>query len=149
MNYYTTNLYQDYPYGNAMTSQYGNNMQYNNAPQFATQNVLNGKIVDSADMVKATEVPIGSYGVFPKADLSEMDIKTWNNNGTTNIITFQPVKPIKLTEPEININTLFDKINILENKIDSLVQKDAALIQKQPPIQNEQSSKKEIKANDY
>jgi hypothetical protein len=47
--------------------------------------------VDSEEMVKATEVPIGSYGVFPKADLSEIYLKTWNNNGTTSIIKFTPV----------------------------------------------------------
>jgi hypothetical protein len=55
------------------------------------QNVgINGKIVDSEDIVKATEVPIGGYGVFPKADLSEIYIKTWNNNGTTSILTYKP-----------------------------------------------------------
>jgi hypothetical protein len=55
------------------------------------QNVgINGKIVDSEDIVKATEVPIGGYGVFPKADLSEIYIKTWNNNGTTSILIYKP-----------------------------------------------------------
>lgn len=34
-------------------------------------------MVDSLDVAKATEVPIGGYGIFPKADLSEIYIKSW------------------------------------------------------------------------
>jgi len=41
-------------------------------------NGLNGKLVDSEDMARVTEVPIGGYGIFPKADLSEVYIKSWN-----------------------------------------------------------------------
>jgi hypothetical protein len=53
---------------------------------------LNGKLVDGEEMVKATEVPIGSYGIFPKADFSEIYIKSWNNNGTTSIVKFAPAE---------------------------------------------------------
>jgi hypothetical protein len=56
-------------------------------------------------MVKVAEVPIGAYGVFPKADLSEIYIKTWNNNGTTSIVTFKPVAPV------LDSNTMNDNIN--------------------------------------
>ena len=150
MNYYSRNIYQNYPYGNALSQQYGNNMQYNNTPQFSTPNLLNGKVVDSADVVKATEVPIGSYGIFPKADLSEIYIKAWNNNGTTSITTFKPLKPIESTEPEININTLFNKITSLENKIDSLtLMKNNAVAATITPPKQEIKSTKEIKPNDY
>ena len=33
-------------------------------------------------MVKATDVPIGGYGVFPKGDFTEIYIKSWNQDGT-------------------------------------------------------------------
>ena len=52
--------------------------------------VINGKIVDSEEMVRATEVPMGGYGVFPKADLSEIYLKIWNNNGTTGVVKYKP-----------------------------------------------------------
>ena len=86
---------------------------------------MNGKIVDSEDVVKATEVPIGGYGIFPKADLSEIYVKTWNNNGTTSVITFQPIATPQKTETN-NINNsvlsqLFQKIEIVENKIDAVL----------------------------
>lgn len=51
---------------------------YSNMPQYPrmsqqSQSVgLNGKFVDNYDIVKVTEVPMGGYGIFPKADLSEI-----------------------------------------------------------------------------
>ena len=51
---------------------------------------LNCKIVDSLEVSKIQEVPFGSFGVFPKGDLSEIYIKSWNGDGTTKIITYKP-----------------------------------------------------------
>ena len=97
------------------------------APQTQQPQSLNGKIVDSEDVVKATEVPIGGYGIFPKADLSEIYIKSWNSNGTTSIITFKPIapeeNPTSATQQENSMsNVLIQKITELENKIDMLIQ---------------------------
>ena len=88
-NYYGG--YQQYP-----QIPYNNNFQGNNfnqplsqqnasAQQFNLQvpNTLNGKIVESKDIVSVTEIPLGGYGLFPKADLSEIYVKVWNNSGTT------------------------------------------------------------------
>ena len=58
-------------------------IQQPTAPQYN----LNGKIVDGIEMVKATDIPLGGYGIFPKADLSEVYIKSWNNLGQSNIIS--------------------------------------------------------------
>lgn len=119
MNYYPNNYYLNYPYGNQYSQQPAmpNQMQMQ-PPQ--TQ-ALNGKIVDSADVVKATEVPIGGYGIFPKADLSEIYIKSWNNNGTTSVITYKPEVP--QTENVIidPIAELKEQINKLDIKIDSIL----------------------------
>jgi len=81
-------------------------------------------------MVKATEVPIGGFGIFPKADLSEIYIKSWNNNGTTNLITFKPYIPPPAAEQNNNSNSLVDftivneileKVSALEGKIDTIL----------------------------
>lgn len=134
MSYYNPNLYQNY------MQQYSGNymmpqppmpiMSQNNMPSQQGQpqaSTLNGKLVDSLDVAKATEVPIGGYGVFPKADLSEIYIKSWNSNGTTSIITFKPIapeeNPTSAMQQENNIsNMLIQKISELENKIDMLIQ---------------------------
>jgi hypothetical protein len=110
MNYYNPGYMNGYQY-NYMPQQ----------PQIQQQQYLNGKIVDSADVVKATEVPIGGYGVFPKADLSEVYIKSWNNNGTTSIITFKPASPEPAPAAQNLNDILLQKIEGLENKIDSLL----------------------------
>ena len=119
MSYYPTNFYSNYPqYNQPMQMQQPQNMFY----QQSQSQTLQGKIVDSEDMVKATDVPIGGYGIFPKADLSEVYIKTWNNNGTTSILTFKPVIVQKEEEePKINNSSLYDKMQQLEQKLDDFI----------------------------
>ena len=59
-----------------------------------------GKMVDSIDVVKATDIPMdGNSYYFPKADGTEVYCKQWLQNGTTRILTFKPV-------PEDNTNNL-------------------------------------------
>lgn len=134
MNYYNPSYYMNggYPsYSNQYplpTQQPQPSFQMNSQPvQQQTQQGLNGKIVDSEDVVRATEVPIGGYGIFPKADLSEIYIKSWNNNGTTSVITFKPTVPepsaVNVNEEEIS-NLLLQKIETLENKLDMFLQQD-------------------------
>lgn len=60
-------------------------------PTGQQMNVM-GKIVDSIDVVKATDVPMdGNLYYFPKADGTEIFGKQWLANGQTRILTFKPV----------------------------------------------------------
>lgn len=105
MNYYpNNNFYQNYSYGSQI------------AQQIPT---LQGKIVDNAEMVKVTEVPFGGFGVFPKGDLSEIYIKSWNSNGTTQINTYRPVPAEEIKEVDPH-KELIEKIDELSKKIDAL-----------------------------
>ena len=87
--------------------------------------VINGKIVDSEEMVRATEVPMGGYGVFPKADLPEIYLKIWYSNGTTGVVKYKPEENKAILEqqqPTANdLNQILDKINALDEKIDNLI----------------------------
>lgn len=121
MNYYYPS-YNNYPYTQGQMP----SMQY---PTYATQSypqgtaapqILNGKIVDSEDVVKATEVPIGGYGIFPKADLSEIYVKSWNNNGTTSLITFQPIVQKQASNTD-SLSPVLNRLSELENKIDMIL----------------------------
>lgn len=71
---------------------------------------LQGKVVDSIEVARGAEVPIGGYGVFPKADLSEIYIKSWNNNGTTSVMTFRPIVEERKETVEEQINKLREEI---------------------------------------
>ena len=136
MNYYNQGFYPNYQYG-------GNQYQAAYQPQPSLQPGLNGKMVDSLDIVKATEVPIGGYGIFPKADLSEIYIKSWNNNGTTSIITFKPIiQEVKESQTvEDNSLKIIERLNALDAKIDSLMMNNVAA--------TAQVAKKEVKGSDY
>lgn len=134
MNYYPNNFYQNY-------QPQSMNSQYNSQPQQQYYG-LQGKVVENEDVVRITEVPFGSYGVFPKTDLKEIYLKTWNNNGTTKILTYKPVE--ENTESEVDTNAiLLEKINQLENKIDELFSKNTAI---SVPVQTE-TKKKEVRIN--
>ena len=140
MNYYPNYYMNNYPYGNN-SNQYMPQQAQSYVPTNQAQPQLNGKVVDSIDVVRATEVPIGGYGIFPKADLSEVYIKSWNNNGTTSIITFNPAPQQEQPEaPQDNtITQILNKVNSLETKIDNL-------FLTKP---NNNYTKKETKANEY
>lgn len=137
MNYFNPNYY-NYPYnvGNNQYMPTSYAMPSAQAPAAA----LNGKIVDSEDVVKVTEVPIGGYGIFPKADLSEIYVKTWNNNGTTSLITFKPFippEPSPKASENFDTETILEKITALDNKLDALLNSRSTI------------SKEGLKANEY
>lgn len=51
-----------------------------------------GKIVESEDIVKTTDIPMdGNMYYFPKADGTEVYGKKWLANGQTQILTFKPM----------------------------------------------------------
>lgn len=62
--------------------------QMSGANQFATL----GKMVDSVDVVKATDIPMdGNAYYFPKADGTEVYMKRWLPNGTTETTVYKPI----------------------------------------------------------
>lgn len=127
MNYYPNNFYGNYSFGNT----YSQNPS--TTASALTQATLNGKIVDGEEVVKATEVPFGGYSVFPKADLSEIYIKTWTQEGSTKIIKFKPY--VEEPKEEITMDTLLERISAIEKKLDEM----AAL----------EKPRKEMKLNAY
>lgn len=136
MAYYPNNFYQNYQYGG-----YPQMSQMSQSPMVSN---LQGKVVDGIEIVKATDVPFGSFSVFPKGDFGEIYLKTWNNNGTTQIITYKPVveEEIKKEEP----NLILEKINNIENQLTDLINK-VAPSQTIAAAPAEQVVKKEVNPN--
>ena len=112
MNYYPNNFYGNYSFGNTLSQ------NPSTTASALTQTTLNGKIVDGEEVVKATEVPFGGYSVFPKADLSEIYIKTWTQEGSTKIIKFRPY--VEEPKEEITMDTLLERISAIEKKLDEM-----------------------------
>ncbi len=116
MSYYPNNYYGGYQIPNYPQSFNQQYMQsYQQAPSPQQMSVLTGKLVDSIDVAKATEVPLGNYGVFPRADMQEIYIKRWNPDGTTKLDIYRPVVP-ESKEPGI-----CERLDVVENKIDRLL----------------------------
>lgn len=137
MNYYPNNFYQNYSYGNMYQPQQAQ-------PAVAA---LQGKVVDSVDMVRVNEVPFGGFGVFPKGDLSEIYVKSWNNNGTTQINTYKPI-PVEETKEAKEISSrdeLLEKINALNEKLDALMNS----APKQATTPATSAAAKDVKVNAY
>ena len=95
-----------------------------------------GKMVDSIDVVKATDIPMdGNAYYFPKADGTEVYCKQWLQNGTTRILTFKPffddntnnVSPdtekLKISLSDEVTDVFMKRFDELEKRIDDLMPK--------------------------
>ena len=95
-----------------------------------------GKIVDSIDVVKATDIPVdGNAYYFPKADGTEVYCKQWLQNGTTRILTFKPVlednpnnvssdtEKFKISLSDEVTDVFMKRFDELEKRIDDLIPK--------------------------
>lgn len=104
--------------------------QFQSPQQFQWQQMyqpqLNGKIVDSLESVKATDIPMdGQLYFFPKADATEIYAKRWLANGQTQIITYkvqednEPQKIASQGNEELTamFNARFDELAMLIEKI--------------------------------
>ena len=154
MNYYPTNLYSNYPYQNTYMPNMQQQTQQSVMPQSipptpaAAAQGLMGKIVDSMEVAKVTDIPFGGYGVFPKADMSEIYIKTWTNSGTTNLITYRPVEIEKNNSEEESVKTILNRINEIENKIDNILkQKETIVTPEEKKEEKTDTQRKELSAN--
>lgn len=149
------------PYGNQFSNQYGKSTNQNYIPTQATyqaqpqqsiqqaipqnytqqsasstapqQNLLNGKIVESEDIVKITEIAPGSFSVFPTCDMSKIYVKVWEQGKKPEIITYDissNENDKETTSTYVNdmldsiskdIVNLSNEITIINEKISSLV----------------------------
>ena len=94
-NNYQMQMQNPYMERMAQLQQYQQSLQQPVVPtQMSGANQMSalGKMVDSIDVVKATDIPMdGNAYYFPKADGTEVYCKQWLQNGTTRILTFKPV----------------------------------------------------------
>ena len=81
-----------------------NNLQTNT---ISNRQVLNGKTVDSIDVVKATDIPLdGSISYFPLMDGTAIVTKQLKQDGTSQITVYRPVE--EKTAPKVEYATIED-----------------------------------------
>ena len=147
---YSNNPYYGSPYGNS----YFNPQSYNNpylyqsmqprniqsaqiTPQAnqSQQTILQGKSVDSIDVVKATDVALdGSICYFPLIDGTAIITKQLQQDGTSKITVYRPVKEdenipenkyitendLKKEISKIDFSEFNDKFKEIDRKIEDL-----------------------------
>lgn len=87
-NYFTQYQQQYNPY----LQRIENLQQFQQTLQPTNQIPAIGKVVESMDIVKVTDIPMdGQPYYFPKADGSEIYSKQFMPNGKTRILTFKPI----------------------------------------------------------
>ena len=117
----------------AQLQQYQQSLQQ---PVSQAQMSAMGKIVDSIDVVKATDITMdGNSYYFPKADGTEVYCKQWLQNGTTRILTFKPVlednpnnlssdiEKLKISISDEFTEAFMKRFDELEKRIDDLMPK--------------------------
>ena len=88
-----------------------------------------GKIVESVDMVKATDIPMdGNMYYFPTADGNMIFSKQWMTNGQTRILTFKPVldndpNTLSQNEEKLNFEVLGQVLESIQSDIKTLTEK--------------------------
>lgn len=123
----------------AQLQQYQQSLQQPVVPtQMSVTNQMSalGKMVDSIDVVKATDIPMdGNAYYFPKADGTEVYCKQWLQNGTTRILTFKPVfedntnnlssdtEKLKISLSDEVTDVFMKRFDELEKRIDDLMPK--------------------------
>lgn len=127
---------------------YNNYVQQDRQPNYRPQNInpinqnnnfLQGKVVDSIEVIRAMEIPLdGSITFFPLADGTAIVTKQLQNDGTSKIVTYKPLlddnipkekieEKVYVTEEEFekrisNINNFNfeDDIKIMQKEIEKL-----------------------------
>ena len=97
---------------------------------------INGRVVQSADMITANDVPMdGSVAFFPTQDLSEIYAKSWDANGKIVTRLFKPVSDSYPSNPTQDTEKLkiwlsdeitqvfMKRFDELEKRIDDLMPK--------------------------
>ena len=98
----------------------------------ATNTPVMIKSVDNVNEIQVNDVPMNyPYAVFPKRDLSEIYIKSWNANGTIQTLVYVPKveksknDALDMTEGKIGANTdvtegILDRFDELSEKLDAI-----------------------------
>lgn len=65
-----------------------------------------GRFVNTFDEVTANDVPMdGKCAIFPKNDMSEIQARAWQSDGTIRAVTYKPVEPISDCQTENTMPT--------------------------------------------
>lgn len=111
------NMYQQPTYNTYQQPQ----QQIQPQQQMFTQPSLSGRVVTDYAGISANDVPMdGSIAVFPKNDLSEVQIRSWKPDGTIGTILYRKVETSAQTDvkaEETTLNELREQLQRIEEAV--------------------------------
>ena len=114
------NPYNPYGIYNPYYSQQTQQMPKQNQQLYKPQTItgLQGKIVDSLDVVKATDIPYdGSVSYFPLTDGSAIITKQLQQDGTSKVVIYKPISENNDIKPKYITETDFiEQLKEINNK---------------------------------
>ena len=110
--YYNSPMQPQMPRTGTMDNQFNQYMQpQNNNPMYKQNLGLQGKSVDSLDVVKAMDIPLdGSISYFPLTDGSAIVTKQLQVDGTSKTIIYKPVEDSNVKLPKYITSEELDDI---------------------------------------
>ena len=136
--YPNPNYYQNYMQPQQQFYNQAAALQQYQQPSYMQQSAqrINGRVVQSADMITANDVPMdGSVAFFPTQDLSEIYAKSWDANGKIVTRLFKPVsdsypsnttqdtEKLKIGLSDEVTQVFMKRFDELEKRIDDLIPK--------------------------
>lgn len=97
------------------------NLQQPQISQNQPQGII-GRVVNDFSEITANDVPMnGSAAFFPKADGSELQVRSWASNGTIQTVVYHPVIPENAEHganiPQNDFTALNDDVKALRDDI--------------------------------
>ena len=143
--YPNPNYYSQYqqPQFNPYLQRMENLQQFQQTLQPTNQIPAIGKVVESMDIVKVTDIPMdGNVYYFPKADGEEIYTKQFMPNGQTRILTFKPSLDAESNNLPLNEEKMkFDTFNTILEGIQADIK---TLSDKVDKISKPNRAKKEV-----
>lgn len=111
------------PYADRMNQlqNYQQSLQQPQIPQSQPQGII-GRVVNDFAEITANDVPMnGNAAFFPKADGSELQVRSWSANGTIQTVVYKPVfeqnNEQTANRPQMDFNTLNEDVRALREEI--------------------------------
>ena len=145
--YPNPNYYQNYMQPQQQFYNQAAALQQYQQPSYMQQAAqrINGRVVQSADMITANDVPMdGSVAFFPTQDLSEIYAKSWDANGKIVTRLFKPVSdsyPSNTTQDteKLKIEDFNTILDCISGKVDNVLIEIRKIIEQ--PKQNSRTKK--------
>lgn len=112
-----------------------------------------GKIVNDFSELTANDVPMnGSAAFFPKADGSELQVRSWTANGTIQTVVYRPVHQESGAEgkniPQMDFNALNEDVRALRDDIKGVREMIEKSMNVTTPKTTSSKSKKEVNVDE-